>query len=401
MKFSSVSFLDRNGEQQSANITLAHYAEAEKRGMTLAQLVNLKFPTNAQKYGTTFEQMLASCGMFMREDRNFGVRAPTLAQLFDGGIPDINMGSVIAPDGSQSDTPAGKLFFPAALLEMIESNLRPNLESYIGSFMAMVAFTRSVDSPKYEQVKIDYTNPRNARGQPISQLALPTTMLTITASQVNKTIPTMSIGMEISREALALATLDLVGLAVNEQAINERAARIIADFVALVQGSLDTGDAALTSTPVTTYDSSIVANGVCTQKAWVKFLRTNWLKRTITDVVCDLDTFLAIQGRTGRPTVFDISGMDERLNSIPRTGMAGIDGTVNFFITEGSPLGANTFCGLDRSKALRRVIYVGAAYQAIEEFVLRKGYGLRIDWAERIEQAGYSEAFQLATLTTT
>jgi hypothetical protein len=401
MKFTPVSFTNKDGEQQSITMSLADYRAAEKQKLTLPQYVNMKYRTDASKYGTTFSQMLASTGMFMSENRDYGIRVPTLAQILEDGVPDINMASVTSPDGSQSDTPAGRLFFPAALLEMIESNLRPNLQSYIGSFMSMVGFTRNVDSPKYEQVIIDYTNPRNARGMPISQLALPTTMITITASQVNKTIPTISIGMEISAEAIKLATLDLVGLAVNEQAINERASRMIADFVALVQGSVDSGDTALVSSPITTYDASIVANGVCTQKAWVKFLRNNWLKRTITDVVCDIDTFLAIQGRTGRPTVLDLSGMDERLNAIPRTNMKGIDDSINFFITDGSPLGANTFVGLDRTKALRRVVYVGASYQAIEEFVLRKGYGMRIDWAERIEQAGYSEAFQLATLTTT
>lgn len=400
MKFKPVSFVDHTGQRQEISMSLSDYAAAQKCKLTLPQYVNLKYPTDPTKFGTTFTQMLASTGMFLSADRDYNIRPPTLAQIFEGSVPEINMGSITLPDGAASDTPAGRLLFPAALLEMIESNLRPNLQSYIGSFMQLIAFTRNVDSPRYDQVVVNYTSPRAARGQPIAQLALPTAMLTITTSQITKTIPTISIGMEISKEALQLATLDLVGLAVTEQAINERASRMINDFVGLVQGNQDSGDTALASVTATSYDSTIAnVAGKMTQTAWVKFLRTGWQKRQITDVVCDIDTFLSIQNRTGRPTVFDMSGMDERLNAIPMTDMRHIGGSVNFFITEASPLGANTLVGLDRSKALRRVVYVGADYSAIEEFVLRKAVGMRIDWAERIEQAGYAEAFQMMTLT--
>jgi hypothetical protein len=402
MKFAPVSFCDVNGERQQVALQLSDYKAAEKMKLSLPQYLNRKYQTNPDKYGHSFAQMLASAGLFLQSDNNYGIKPPTIGQILEGDLSEVALStnSVTLPDGSQSDTPAGRLLFPAALLAMIESNLRPDLETYIGSFYAMIGQTVNVNSPRYDQVIIDYTNPRNARGNPIAQLALPSSMLTITTSQTTKTIPTVSIGMEISTDALKLATLDLVGLAVSEQTINERAARMINDLTGIVSGSIDAGSAALASTPIHTYDATIAANGVCTQKGYVKWLRNNWLKRRITDVVCDVDAFLAIQGRTGRPTVLDISGMDERLNAIPVTGMKGIDDQVNFFITDGSPLGANTVLGLDRRKALRRVVYVGADYSAVEEFVLRKGMGMRIDWAERIESMGYSEAFELMTLTT-
>ncbi len=394
----NVTFIDITGQQQNVALSLADYKAAEKQQLTFAQYVNRKFKVNAERDGTAFAQIMASAGMFMSHDNVYGISPPTLGQLFDG---ETQFGSaVVAPDGQLSDTPAGRLLFPAALLEMIESSLRPNLESYVGSFLTMVASTRNIDSPKYEQVLIDYSAPRAARGQPISQLSLPPSMLTITTSGVARTIPTISIGMTIAKEALKLATLDLVGLAVTEQAINERAARIINDFLGIVQGNTDTGDAALSSVTATSYDATIANTaGLMTQRAWVKFLRSNWLRMRITDVVCDIDTYINIQGRTGRPTYSDQSQTDERLNSTPTTKMEGINQNINFFITDGSPLGANTLVGLDRSKAMRRVVYVGADYSAVEEFVLRKGFGLRIDWAERIEAAGYSEAFQVLTLT--
>jgi hypothetical protein len=77
----------------------------------------------------------------------------------------------------------------------------------------------------------------------------------------------------------------------------------------------------------------------------------------------------------------------------------GIPSGVNFFITEDSLLGANTLVGLDRSKAIRRVVYAGAEYSGIEEYVMRKATAFRIDWAERYERNGYDEAFKMMTLT--
>ena len=398
MNFTKVAFKDDTGLQQSVEVTLQDYKSAERMKLTLPQYINRKYKTDPTKFGTAFAQMVASAGLFVTSNNDYGIKPPTMQEIMDG---DIQMGAIIAPDGSQSDTPAGRLFFPAVLLQIIESNLRPNLDNYIGSFMEMVATTVNINSPKYEQVVIDYTSPRAARGQAISQLALPPTMLTITASGTARTIPTISIGMMIAKEALALATLDLVGAAVSEQSINERAARFMNDFLGIVQGNLDTGDTALSSVTATSFDATIAnAAGVMTQRAWVKFLRLNWLKLNITDVVCDIDTFLNIQNRTGRPTYLDQSyNGDERLNSVPTTKMVGIQKDVNFFITDGSPLGANTLVGLDRAKAMRRVVYVGADYSAVEEFVLRKGVGMRIDWAERIETNGYKEAFSEMTLT--
>lgn len=378
-------------------LSMEDYKEAEEKGLSLSQHINRKFPTDAKNHGTAFAQAMASSGLLLSDDREYGLRPPSIKDILDGKAQ-LAGGAVTAPDGSNRQLPAGRLLYPAVIIDLLEDSLRENKESYNAAFMSMVAFTRSINSQRYDQVKIDYTRPRGARGQPISQLAEPTRMLSITTSDISKSIPVYSIGMEISKEALNAATLDLVALALREHSLEERSSQIENDFVNIVNGDVDSGQTALASVQADSFDPLITTAGTLTQKGWVKFLRSGWRRRTITDVVCDLDTYLAIEGRTGRPTKDFEAGQDERLNSVPRIMLPGIGG-VNVFTTEESILGANTLVGLDRSKAMRRIVYAGAEYSAIEEFVMRKATAMRFDWAERIESAGYDQAFAKMTLT--
>ncbi len=396
-----LSILDERGNNVEVPLSLETYKEAADNKLTLSQYVNLRFRTNPEKYGTVFSQMLASSGIFMSANNAYGIKPPTIAEIYNGTAGNIlvNFGAVVRPDGSKSDTPSGRLLFPAALLEMVELALRPDIETYIGAFMQMVGTTVNITSPKYEQPLVDYTAARNSRSQPISQLDLPPVMLLFTVSDVSRTLPTYSVGIEISDEASRSMTVDFVARAIAEQQVFERASKMTEDLNAIVFGDVDSNQTALTSFTATSLDSTISGPGVLSQKAWVKFLRTNWMKRAITDVVCDIDTYIAIQSRTGRPTANDQSTTDERLNTVPQVKLPGIPGNVSVFVTDGSPLGANTILGLDRTKALRRVVYTGASYNEIERFVMRRSTQMRIDWAERIESQGFSEAFTLMTLT--
>src|SRR3569832_2107404 len=96
-KFREVAFTDASGQQQKTRLGLADYKAAEQQGLTLAQYVNLKYPTNPEKYGQTFAQMLASTGLFLTSDRNYGIRPPTMAQVF-GEMPQVNLGAITAPN---------------------------------------------------------------------------------------------------------------------------------------------------------------------------------------------------------------------------------------------------------------------------------------------------------------
>lgn len=386
-----------SGDRAEVPISLETYRAAEHHGISLAQYVNLQNPTNAEQDGSAFDQMMQACGIYLSTDRRHGIRPPTLRALLDGTA--VLQGSAITrPDGSDQ-TSSGRILFPAVLLEVLEATLRDNRDSYLGAFMSMIAQTVTIATPKYEQVIIDHSAPQAARGQPIGQLDRPNRLLTLRTSQVSRAIPTYSIGIEFSREAAAAATLDIIALAVREHAAEERAAALDRDIVAMVNGDPDNGTSALDSVPMQDYDSTISAAGEVTHIAWVKYLRQKWRKRVITDVICTLDEYLAVENRSGRPVKNDEPAVDERLNATPRIMLPGIPQNVNFFTLEEPILGANTLVGLDRSKAMRRIVYAGGSYQAVEDFVMTRSQSMRMDWAERVERAGYVEAFEKVTLT--
>lgn len=396
----NLSILDETGANIEVPLSLKTYKEAEAAKLTVPQYINQRYRTNPDKYGTAFSQVLASAGLFLRSDNKYGIKPPSLGEMLSGDAANIavNLGSaVVRPDGSKSDTISGRLLFPAVLLEMVENALRPNIETYIGAFMAMVSQTVNVSSPKYEQPIVNYSKARGSRSGVIAQLDKPPLMATFTLSERSSTLPTYSIGLQFSDQAVKGMTVDFIAKCISEQQIFERASRMTDDLMAVVNGDTDYGTPALSAITSSSLDSSATSAATFSQKAWVKFLRKNWMYMTITDVICDIDTYLAIQGRVGRPTRNDQSTTDERLNTTPKISLPGIPGEVNIFVTDGSPLGTNTLLGLDRSKALRRVVYTGAAYSEIEQWVLRRGYAMRIDWSERIEQAGFPDSFSLMT----
>ena len=52
----------------------------------------------------------------------------------------------------------------------------------------------------------------------------------------------------------------------------------------------------------------LVSLRLLVHKAWVKFLARNRKKRNLTHIICDIDTYLLIEGRSGRPgtTAYDL-----------------------------------------------------------------------------------------------
>ena len=385
------------GQRQEVDFSLGTYQAAEEAGLSLSQHINRQFLTDDRDPGTAFEQCMALSGLVMSEDRHYGYRAPTIHDILTGKA-ELSSGAITRNDGSDRFTPAGRYFFPQVLMDVLESELREDRGSYTSAFMDMVAFTRSINGPRYDQVIIDYTKPREARAQPIAQLAEPTRLLTITTSNVQRALPTWAIGIEISDEAAKASTLDLVQIALREHGAEERANRLNEDFLGIVNGNVDAGETGIINNAVsaTAYDVACATPETITQKAWVKFQLNNWMRRTLTHVVCSIDSYLKLEAREGRPTVQNISSNDERLNTIPALGLEMIPSTVKIFPMEDFP--ENLFVGVDSSKAMRRIIQVSAAYQAIEAYVMRRSKAFRIDTSERIESMGYAQAFEVMNL---
>lgn len=375
----------RDGENVIVPVLPTLYQDAHKANLTVPQFLNLNYPTDAAAYGTTFEQVCAASGLVFNEDKNYGLRAPSLASVLDGS-------SMIHADAiTKEGVPASRILFPAVFLEVMENKLATERTSQPAIFEQMIAIDNTIAGDRFEQPRLDFTNVEGARSQGITQLALPASMLRITVSDVSRKIPTFSIGLEISDQAAKVINVDLTALGLARQVEVERDVRVEGYISALNAGDADLGMAALTPVTSTTYNGAATA-GVLTQKAWIKYLAANRRKRKLTHVICDIDTALKIEGRSGRPnintvevnTAFNASGIPLNL---------GI-GDVKIFIVEAGVVPANTVVGLDARYAIRRVRNSEAEYQAAESFALKRSTAMRFDFGEIVYRL-YDQAFDV------
>lgn len=386
-----VKFIDAAGATQEVELVVSVYREASESGMSVPAYINAKYPTQADKQGTAFEQFMASLGLFVRADRAHGIRPPSMAEIFDGKSTVLQAGTVV-----RDASPASRIMFPAVILEAIENKLKTDFGGQAGYWEKMIAQSDSINGPRFEQPILNYSKPEAARSAPIAQLALPNSMLSITVSDTARKIPTFSLGMEISQEALAASSLDLVALALARQAEFERSARIDDYIKALRAGDVDMGQTALTALTQTALDAAPVG-GAMTHKAWIKYLRKNWRKRHIDWVMCDVATALKIENRTGKPTIQTDDPKSPRINPVGDI-VNPLWQNVKILLLEDGIVAADEILGIDSRYAVRRVRNSQAEYQAVEEFVLRKSKAMRFDFAEICYRL-FDEAFEVFSIT--
>lgn len=387
------NFTDADGARQEADVDVTVYREAADNNMSVPQYINHRFPTVAETHGTAFEQFMVSCGMVLRADNTYGLKPPSMKEVFDG-TAEIQAGGLITREAA----PASRILFPSVVLEMVENKLRENTKGYVALFDSLVSRTDTINGHKFDQPVLNFSGPEGARMRAIAQGATPHTMLTITSSDVSRRIPTLSLGMEITKEAMAASSLDLVTLALTRQAEVERAAIVDEAIVQMYSGDTDGGYGALTAVKANTFDSTIDANGELTHKAWVKWLKKGWRKRQIDWVFCDLDAAMAIESRTGKPTVQNDDPNSPRIDALSSVQNPAWQG-VKIFLLEDGILPANTILGIDSRYAIWKVQSSAADYSAVEEFVLRKTTALRFDMGYQYYRQ-FDEAFEVLSLTT-
>lgn len=370
----NVTIKNEAGENLEVPIEASLYKEAHKAGLTVPQYLNSKYSTDAEKYGSVFEQACESTGLLMSNDPRYGIRTPSVEQVIDGTAR-VDAGAI-----TRDQTPASRILFPAVFLEVIENQLAKERESQPALFERMIAISDTIAGARFDQPVLNFSKPEAARSQGIAQLAAPNAMLRVTASEVSRKIPTFSIGMEMSDEAAKVTSVDLTALALARQVAVERDVRVEGYISAMVTGDADLSMAALSSTTSSTYNGGATA-GVLTQKAWVKYLFDKRRQRTIDYVICDIDTALKIDGRTGRPTVYTANDPNYAFNSIADPLNLSIQ-NVKMFIVDAGVVAANTVVGIDSKFAIRRVRNSEAEYQAAEEFVMRRGIAMRFDFGE-------------------
>ena len=391
------SFVGLDGKRAEGEVSMESYAEASAVGVSLSQLMAQKFPTDEAKNGPILAQALSSIGINIQPDPITGINSTKLSQVM--GKPGMQLGSIVSPDGSGSGTPAGRLFFPEVILQTISAALTEDKGDFFTGYESLLSGTESVNAPEFKRARIDTTAPEGSESQPTAQLAEPAVMVKVTAADTTTQIPTKGIGLLISDQALQHTSFDLVNTIMGAQAHGERVRMVEAQLADVFTGNSDLGMAALPVFNADTLDSSIAASGVLTQKAWVHFLRDNYQRMQVTNIVCNIDTALAIENRTNKPTNQNDDPNSRRIDSLFNIDNLGLT-PPNVFLVSTAVAPANRIYGLDNKWALRRYINVSASYNAIEDFVIRRATAFRVDHGEAVTRL-YDDAFTVMDLVDT
>lgn len=390
------SFIDpKNGAQTELPVHVGMYKEAADRGMSFQQYINTTYPTvSPEKNGSTFQQLMASEGIYVRGNRDIGIRPSTMADILQGR-PEVQGGTVV-----KNAVPTSRILFPAVIMSAVEDKLLANLEMTANAFDAMVGIEESINQERYEQPVMNFNKPESARAMGIGQLAEPASMMTITTLDKAYRIPSWAIGIEVSDQALRATTIDFVALSLARQAAVERNERAQNYVLALLNGDIDNAEGSLASLGFTVNATALDAastGGNLTQRAWMRFLMRNGTRRSISHLVTDIDTALKIEGRANKPTIVQDDGTTNRFDTQFTVLNPTWARNPALFLTDIGAWPANTIMALDKNFAIRRVRNLSAQYQAVEAYVMRRSTAMRFDFGEHVNRM-YPEAFDTLVL---
>jgi hypothetical protein len=372
---------------KSVKLDVSAYKKAAEKGMTLRQYVRTQAADFDRSKGDVLDQMYANSGLF--DQRKFNMPGMTFKEMENEALA----ADFRRTDGNDTSLGA-RLLYPQLILETLNTAaLRDDGSDIIAKWEGMIAVNRSVNGTKVEQPTIDVTGPEGSRSGRITQLAEPETLISITTGDRSYRIPTNSIGLMISNEAMAETSIDLVTTVLSAQARGERVRRITEMLKAMVLGDEDMGIAPLPVVKANTFDSGISAAGDITKRAYIKWLHSKQKVCDISRVLTDIDTALSVDEGL-LPTV---TGQDSSKIVTPFSGM-NLDITIPSMIPfEADLFGSGLLVGLDPRYAIQRTVNVSAAYDAIEEFVMRKATGFRVDFGETASRL-YDEAWSVLSL---
>lgn len=368
------SFIDNTGATQQLTITPQDYQRAAERNLTLRQMINVDHPTRAGD-PDAWTQVCASEGMYVGRNSAYGIAPATMRAVIEG-VPRLEAGVIV-----KDQIPTSRILFPMFQMAALEDKLRNSDYGILSLFNSAAAVVDTINQERFERPILNYSRPEGARSKPVTQLSEPASMLSITASDKSWRITGTSIGMEISDQALGIG-LDLVNLAMTRQAETEMQEKVEQIMLSFLNGDTDLDMAALStvSGAVSTAVSldSAATTGI-TQKAWVKWLFNNSRKRKITHVICNLDTALAIENRTGRPTVQKDNATSKRIDTLESIINPMWPDTVKVLITMDPNFPANTILGFDAGYGYHVVNSTVLNYSAAEAYAMRRSTKYRVD----------------------
>lgn len=304
---------------------------------------------------------------------------------------------------TQDNSITGRLVTQAFLMDAIESSLRSSDYGIMGIFNSKAAVIDSINGTKFERPILNYTRPAAGRSKAIAQLSEPTSMLLLTASDKSFKIAGSSIGIEYSDQVAQSVTLPIVTLSMQRQAEEEALERVEDQLLAFLNGDTDLDMAALASVSgavknaKTDYDSTLTA-GNLSQKAWVGWLFNGSRYRRIDTVVTDLAGALAIENRSGRPTVQGDNATSKRIDTLDTVINPTWPDRVEVVISQDPSWPANTIMGFDSRYGYHIVNSTSLSYSAMEEFAIRRSTRMRFDTGS-IAYRLYDSAFSVLTLS--
>jgi hypothetical protein len=398
------TYVDINGQRQQIDLGgMAIIKEAQDKKLSVRQCINQKYPVAAGQ-PEAFKQMCIGAGLRFKKDENTGIPAANLLELFDPIQKDA-AGSYT----NQPAAPDSRILFMPAIMEIMENKLQSKEDTATSAFESLVGFRETIATSKFSTPVLNYSGakgPESNQFQRIGQNSLPPVMLSFTSSDVDRKIPTTSIGMEISREALASNSLDIIALTFARFYKMADYSEWTTQLGLILSGDPDAavttfsaGTSALAQVKADTLDATLIAAGTISQKAWLAWLYANSMSMVKTHAVMDFATAYALDIRANRPTNV-MNNSTDRLDTPFEVIYPTFGKTIKVIVMPAGTWTANTIMALDQpSPALAKVTSTFAQYSAIEDVVLRKSTVLRIDRGF-IAYRMWDAAFNVLSLTT-
>lgn len=387
------AFIDARGSTQQIEANLDMVRAAKENGMSFRDYVNSTYDTNAEKYGDAFSQLCASEGIVLQPNKQYGMKASSLDAVLNGRTV-LEAGTIVRNPSNQ-----GRVLLMPAIGALVEDKLVADLNMNADEFDRIIAQDDTIADEWLLWPEINFAGPEAARSQVTSQLAKPTTMMSVTTSEKSVRIPTYSLGIEWSEQATKYVNLDLLALAIARQVAVERNDRANTNLLNLLNGDADMGQASLSSLGKVTTALSLdsAATSGITQKAWMLWCYQNSKKRKLNYLVTDIAGAMAIENRTGKPVITGDNPNSPRIDANVRVSNPTWMAELPVFIVDpsvGWP--AKTILGLDTRYAIQRVNSTNASYQAQEDFVLRRGSAMRFDFGTICRRL-FNDAFEVMT----
>ena len=339
--------------------------------------LNSRYPT-AAGMPTASDQLYAQCGLFRSNDNANGIYSAKARDILEG-VSGIAMNAATAP----GNVGISRFVSPAALLDSIQNDMYEDKSGVLGQFKNLVAFTQTVQGNRYERPVFNYDPARNSRAKPIAQLAEPTNIGLLTVGEQSGTIPVFSSGLTISDQAVDYFGFSEIQKCMSLMVQNDMADRADGWLISMLNGDTDHGMAALAGTQVekaNSIDTAIVAAGSLTQKAWIKWISKHSKRAPITHIICDIDSALAIQNRTGRATVMSDNNTSKRIDTLEVTMNDMWPSELPVYIVTDPNWPSNCILGISKPSAIVMYESVSANFNSVEQFVTRRSTTFRADF---------------------